>query len=49
MINQKNYDFSFSGLKTAVYYYLKKQPKLSHQKKADVAVIGGALLDLWLR
>lgn len=23
MINQKNYDFSFSGLKTAVYYYLR--------------------------
>ena len=25
MINQKNYDFSFSGLKTAVFYYLKNQ------------------------
>ncbi len=26
MINQKNYDFSFSGLKTAVLYNYKKQP-----------------------
>ncbi len=38
MINQKNYDFSFSGLKTAVYYFLKKQPNLSYQKKADIAI-----------
>ena len=27
MIYQKNYDFSFSGLKTAVLYYLKNQTK----------------------
>ncbi len=26
MIHQKNYDFSFSGLKTAVLYHYKKQP-----------------------
>jgi N6-L-threonylcarbamoyladenine synthase len=26
MINQKNYDFSFSGLKTAIFYDYKKQP-----------------------
>ncbi len=29
-----NYDFSFSGLKTAVYYYLKENPEAD---KADVA------------
>ncbi|MBN2197866.1 tRNA (adenosine(37)-N6)-threonylcarbamoyltransferase complex transferase subunit TsaD [Candidatus Wolfebacteria bacterium] len=39
MLNQKNYDFSFSGLKTSVFYYLKnKKTKLNNQKfKADVA------------
>ena len=34
MIGQKNYDFSFSGLKTAVLYYLRDAGKAS---KADVA------------
>ena len=34
MIYQKNYDFSFSGLKTAVLYYLRDHPKI---KKKDVA------------
>jgi N6-L-threonylcarbamoyladenine synthase len=29
MINQKNYDFSFSGLKTAVLYYLKNSEPIS--------------------
>ncbi len=33
MINAKNYDFSFSGLKTAVLYYLRDNPKF---KKNDV-------------
>ncbi len=46
MLNQKNYDFSFSGLKTAVLYYLRDQnPCLSGRQakainsklKADVA------------
>lgn len=36
MLNQKNYDFSFSGLKTAVLYYLKNGENLS-VKKEDVA------------
>jgi len=27
MLNQKNYDFSYAGLKTAVFYYLKKHFK----------------------
>ena len=39
MINQKNYDFSFSGLKTAVLYYLRNQnlkPK-NYKLKTNVA------------
>ncbi len=39
MINSKNYDFSFSGLKTAVLYYIDKLgTKLTHQQKADIAM-----------
>lgn len=34
MMYTKNFDFSFSGLKTAVLYYLRDNPKA---KKADVA------------
>ncbi|MBI5306709.1 tRNA (adenosine(37)-N6)-threonylcarbamoyltransferase complex transferase subunit TsaD [Candidatus Wolfebacteria bacterium] len=34
MINQKNYDFSFSGLKTAILYYLRDNKNF---KTADVA------------
>ncbi len=34
MIHDKNYDFSFSGLKTSVLYYLRDNPKTN---KADVA------------
>ncbi|MCL5004400.1 MAG: tRNA (adenosine(37)-N6)-threonylcarbamoyltransferase complex transferase subunit TsaD [Patescibacteria group bacterium] len=34
MLNQKNYDFSFSGLKTAVLYYLRDNKNF---KKEDVA------------
>lgn len=34
MLNQKNYDFSFSGLKTAVLYYHKKQkPEVAGSKE----------------
>jgi len=33
-INQKNHDFSFSGLKTSVLYYLRDNPRVD---KADVA------------
>ncbi len=38
MMHSDNYDFSFSGLKTAVLYLLKKQPKIKTTKKlkADV-------------
>jgi N6-L-threonylcarbamoyladenine synthase len=34
MINHQNYDFSFSGLKTAVLYFLRDHPRV---KKADIA------------
>lgn len=34
MLNQHNYDFSFSGLKTSVLYYLRDNPKAD---KADIA------------
>ncbi len=33
MIASKNYDFSFSGLKTAVFYLLKKRPDIKKSKK----------------
>lgn len=33
MLNKKNYDFSFSGLKTAVLYETKKHPELLRDKK----------------
>lgn len=33
MINSKNYDFSFSGLKTAVLYMLKDKPEIKKNKK----------------
>ena len=39
MIHEKNYDFSFSGLKTAVLYYLRdhKKPVPDERMAADVA------------
>lgn len=40
MLNQKNYDFSFSGLKTSVLYYLRDNPslpRLQRARQADVA------------
>ena len=37
MLNQKNYDFSFSGLKTAVLYFLKTQNLKTQKLKVDVA------------
>lgn len=37
MLNQKNYSFSFSGLKTSVLYYLQNHPAPSDALKADVA------------
>ena len=39
MLSTKNYDFSYSGLKTAVLYLIRdmKTKKLSEQTKADIA------------
>ncbi len=39
MIHQKNYDFSFSGLKTAVLYDFKSQPKKTRKSKNYVEMI----------
>lgn len=39
MLHEPNFDFSFSGLKTAVLYYMDKLPRpLSQQTKADIAM-----------
>jgi N6-L-threonylcarbamoyladenine synthase len=37
MMNDENYDFSFSGIKTSVLYRLKKETEISEQMKRDVA------------
>ncbi|MFW6283031.1 MAG: tRNA (adenosine(37)-N6)-threonylcarbamoyltransferase complex transferase subunit TsaD [Minisyncoccales bacterium] len=37
MLNHDNLDFSFSGLKTAVLYHLKKIPELTENKKREIA------------
>lgn len=37
MLNQKNFDFSFSGLKTSVRYHLLEQPATSNKLRANVA------------
>lgn len=50
MLHQKNYDFSFSGLKTAVLYHFKKQPlKIRRSKKyiqAMATEIQQAIIDV---
>ncbi len=39
MLHENNFKFSFSGLKTAVLYYMDKLPKpISRQTKADIAM-----------
>ena len=37
MLNQQNYNFSFAGLKTAVFYYLRANPSTRLRARADVA------------
>jgi N6-L-threonylcarbamoyladenine synthase len=37
MMNENNYDFSFSGIKTSVLYWLKKQSLVTDEMKRDVA------------
>jgi N6-L-threonylcarbamoyladenine synthase len=47
MIYQKNYDFSFSGLKTAVLYqYQKSKIKNKNYKRAMCAEVQGAIIDV---
>ena len=53
MIHQKNYDFSFSGLKTAVLYEFKKRPLKIRKSKQYVqemcAEIQQAIIDVLIR
>ena len=37
MINTDDFDFSFSGLKTAVLYFIKKLPKLDEEMRIEIA------------
>ncbi|MBI2054652.1 MAG: hypothetical protein HYT39_00960 [Candidatus Sungbacteria bacterium] len=37
MINSKDFDFSFSGLKTAVLYFIRTQKGLPSRLKAEIA------------
>ena len=37
MINDDNFDFSFSGIKTSVLYYLRDNPKMLPEHLSDIA------------
>ena len=37
MMTERNFDFSFSGIKTSVLYWLKKQAEVTEQMRRDVA------------
>jgi len=43
MINQRNFDFSFSGLKTAVLYDFKSRPQKVGQSKEYIQAIAAEL------
>ena len=47
LIYQKNYDFSFSGLKTAVLYYLRDHPKI--REKDVAASFQQAIIDVLIQ
>ncbi|MBI2514953.1 tRNA (adenosine(37)-N6)-threonylcarbamoyltransferase complex transferase subunit TsaD [Candidatus Wolfebacteria bacterium] len=47
MLKQKNYDFSFSGLKTSVLYYLRDNKKI--EKKDVAASFEAAAIEVLLR
>lgn len=53
MINTKDYDFSFSGLKTAVLYEFKKQPKKTRESQKYIkqmcAEIQQAIIDVLIK
>lgn len=38
MMNRQDFNFSFSGIKTSVLYYVQKQKKISKQHKADICL-----------
>ena len=42
MLHSKNYDFSFSGLKTAVLYYLRNNPLPSLRAKAKQSLVAAS-------
>ena len=47
MIHSKDLNFSFSGLKTAVLYTLKKLPEITDQVKQEIALeFENAVLDV---
>ena len=50
MLNQKNYNFSFSGLKTAVLYLLKDLEQIDEKTKADIcASFQQAVIDVLVK
>jgi N6-L-threonylcarbamoyladenine synthase len=50
MINDKNFDFSFSGLKTAVLYETKKHKNITEEYKIEMAhEIQSAVIDVLLK
>jgi N6-L-threonylcarbamoyladenine synthase len=49
MINTKDYDFSFSGLKTAILYAWQKSKKTEHQKIAFAREIQQAIIDVLIK
>ncbi len=53
MLNTKNYDFSFSGLKTAVLYDYKKRTKKERESKQYIQIMAGeaqqAIIDVLIK
>lgn len=50
MISSKDYDFSFSGLKTAAFNEIKKHPHLTDSEKSDLcASIQQAIIDVLIK
>ena len=49
MLHEKNYDFSFSGLKTSVLYYMRDHAKKFARKKDVAASFQEAALDVLVK
>jgi N6-L-threonylcarbamoyladenine synthase len=50
LLNSKDFNFSFSGLKTSVLYYVQKQTHLGEDLKADIACgIENAIVDVLVK